>query len=170
MVEATVCYLCAGGRVLLQRRAPGRLWAGRLNGPGGKVAPGETPVAAVAREVSEETGLRLEAPRPAGVLELRFGEPPTRLLTVHVFTADRFGGRPRGGREGPLRWHGIGRLPFDRLWPDMRFWLPAVLAGGRVAGSCTYDDDGARLAACRLEVSWADREVGDGGPAVLQGS
>ena len=36
--HATVCYVLARGKVLLQRRAPGRLWAGRLNGPGGKVA------------------------------------------------------------------------------------------------------------------------------------
>ncbi|HZH79996.1 MAG TPA: NUDIX domain-containing protein [Gemmatimonadales bacterium] len=155
--EATVCYLCAGGKVLLQRRAAGRLWAGRLNGPGGKIDAGETATTAIVREVQEETGVRLDAQRPAGSLDLRFGDPPSQSLLVHVFTSDRFIGRPRGGREGGLRWYGIHRLPFDDLWPDMRYWLPLVLAGGKVSGTCEYDSVGAALRACRLTLEWPQR-------------
>jgi 8-oxo-dGTP diphosphatase len=46
------------GRVLLVRRGrpPGR---GAWSLPGGKVEPGETPAAAVVREVREETGLEV---------------------------------------------------------------------------------------------------------------
>lgn len=148
--RATVCYVCARGKVLLQRRAKGRLWAGRLNGPGGKIAYGETATAAIRREVREETGLRLETVRPAGVLDLRFGNPPSQLLEVQVFTADHYAGRPRGGREGALRWYDLQRLPFDDLWPDMRYWLPLVLAGGEVNGTCEYDAGGADLRVCHL--------------------
>ena len=140
--------------MLLQRRAKGRLWAGRLNGPGGKIAVGEMATAAILREVREETGLGLDAVRPAGVLDLRFGDPPSQQLQVHVFTCDRFTGRPRGGREGALRWYSSDRLPFDDLWPDMRYWLPLVLAGGEVSGTCEYDDSGADLRACRLTLQW----------------
>jgi len=152
--QATVCYVCSRGKVLLQRRAAGRLWAGRLNGPGGKIAVGETATAAILREVHEETALRLDSVRPAGVLDLRFADPPSHHLTVHVFTAggDRFTGRPRGGREGGVRWYSIERLPFDDLWPDMRYWLPAVLAGGEVEGTCEYDESGADLRACELRL------------------
>lgn len=153
--QATVCYLHTRGKVLLQRRAQGRLWAGRLNGPGGKMAAGETATAAIEREVREETGLRLDNVRSAGVLDLCFGDPASRLLQVHLFTCDRFTGRPRGGREGALRWYGIHRLPFDDLWPDMRYWLPLVLAGGEVNGTCEYDDSGADLRACRLGLQFA---------------
>ncbi len=142
------------GKVLLQRRAAGRLWAGRLNGPGGKIAAGETATAAILREVLEETGLRLTVVRPAGVLDLRFGDPPSQQLRVHVFTGDRFTGRPRGGREGAVRWYSIERLPFGDLWPDMRYWLPAVLAGGEVKGKCEYDESGADLLGYRLELQW----------------
>jgi len=135
--EATVCYLCAGGKVLLQRRAAGRLWAGRLNGPGGKIDAGETATTAIVREVQEETGVRLDAQRPAGSLDLRFGDPPSQSLLVHVY--------------------GIHRLPFDDLWPDMRYWLPLVLAGGKVSGTCEYDGVGAALRACRLTLEWPQR-------------
>jgi len=140
--------------VLLQRRAAGRVWAGPLNGPGGKIAGGETATAAILREVREETGLGLDALRPAGALGLRFGDPPSQLLQVHVFTCDRFTGRPRGGREGGVRWYRIDRLPFADLWPDMCYWLPLVLAGGDVNGVCEYDESGADLRACHLELQW----------------
>src|SRR5256885_13739791 len=49
----------ACGRVLLVRRPDDGRWAM----PGGWVDPGETPEQAVVREVAEETGLRVSAPR-----------------------------------------------------------------------------------------------------------
>jgi ADP-ribose pyrophosphatase YjhB (NUDIX family) len=49
----------ARGRVLLVRRADDGRWAM----PGGWVDPGETPEQAVVREVAEETGLQVSAPR-----------------------------------------------------------------------------------------------------------
>lgn len=46
--------------VLIRKNRPA--WqAGRLNGVGGKVEPGETPLAAMVREFWEETGIRFEA-------------------------------------------------------------------------------------------------------------
>jgi 8-oxo-dGTP diphosphatase len=53
-----------GDRVLLVRRAPGGSEAGRWELPGGKLEPGEELVAAVAREVLEETGLTVAVGRP----------------------------------------------------------------------------------------------------------
>jgi len=55
--DALVRDVCR--RVLLVRRADDGRWAM----PGGWVDPGETPEQAVVREVAEETGLRVSAPR-----------------------------------------------------------------------------------------------------------
>lgn len=149
---ATVCFIRRDGKVLLQERAAGRVWAGRLNGPGGKVAEGETPVQAIVREVAEETGLQIVDPVFHGRLELVFGVPEQTRLLVSIFTCQHVPGRARGGREGILRWYAVERLPFERLWPDMRYWLPLVLDGGEVAGTCVYDAPGARLLSCYLEL------------------
>ena len=149
---ATVCFLRRNGKVLLQERAPGRVWAGRLNGPGGKIDIGETPRTAIVREVAEETGLRLADPRAHGVLDLIFGVPERSRLRVFVFSGDAFTGRVHGGREGRLRWYAAEALPFDRLWPDMRYWLPVVLAGGHLEGECVYDEPGDQLLSCSLRL------------------
>jgi len=57
VVEATLCEIVHGGRLLLQRKSAGRFGEGKWNGPGGKVQPGETPLECVVREVRDETGL-----------------------------------------------------------------------------------------------------------------
>ena len=49
----------ADGRVLLAKRPSGRPLAGLWEFPGGKVAPGETPEAALIRELEEELGIRV---------------------------------------------------------------------------------------------------------------
>ena len=55
MLAYTICFCLASDRVLLlhRRRPPN---AGRWNGVGGKLAPGETPAARIRREVLQETG------------------------------------------------------------------------------------------------------------------
>lgn len=147
-IHATVCFLSQRGKILLQKRPSHLRWAGRLNGPGGKIDSDETPVEAVTREVEEETALRLRSARSHGTLLLYFGN---EQLLVHVFSSADFSGRTRGS-EGALRWYSSSAPPFDRMWPDQRHWLPLVLAGARIDGTCSYDEAGANLRSCTFKV------------------
>jgi len=52
------------GRILLARRTAGRDLAGLWEFPGGKVDAGETPEQALARELHEELGIRIQASTP----------------------------------------------------------------------------------------------------------
>lgn len=81
-------------RVLLERRADNGAWGL----PAGAVDPGETPAAAIVREVHEETGLQVAPERILGV----FGG--TRMRTtyqngdVSEYTVTVFACRVTGGR------------------------------------------------------------------------
>ncbi|PKM00485.1 MAG: NTP pyrophosphohydrolase, partial [Gammaproteobacteria bacterium HGW-Gammaproteobacteria-7] len=48
------------GAILLTRRGDGRSFAGAWEFPGGKVETGESPGEALARELHEELGIRIE--------------------------------------------------------------------------------------------------------------
>ncbi len=57
LLVAAVALIDADGRVLLARRPEGKVMAGLWEFPGGKVEPGETPEAALIRELDEELGI-----------------------------------------------------------------------------------------------------------------
>jgi 8-oxo-dGTP pyrophosphatase MutT (NUDIX family) len=150
-LKATVCFIRKDHKILLQERPCGRRWAGILNGPGGKIENDETPLQAVNREISEETSLKLIDVTAHGTVRLILGDGEDQQLLVHVFSTSRFSGRPRGA-EGSLRWFSDNRLPFDRMWPDQRYWLPLVLDGGQLDVVCSFDAAGKQLRSCRLQL------------------
>ena len=81
------------GRVLVTRRAPGAHQGGLWEFPGGKVEVEETLLEALARELREELGVRVETTEPFMVLEHDYGDKQVRL-DVHRIT--RWSGEPRG--------------------------------------------------------------------------
>ena len=97
----------AEGRVLLHRRADDGHWAL----PSGAIDPGETPAAAVVREVHEETGLVVQPARIVGVFgwpRLRHRYPNGDLVEylVVVFRCEITGGalEARDGESTGFRW------------------------------------------------------------------
>jgi len=150
-LQTVTCLILRGDEILLQERPAGRIWAGMLNGPGGKVDAGETPAQAVVREVHEETGLAIVDPQPRGALTLHIPARQPLVLRVDIFVVKTFAG-DAVEREGALSWHNRHRLPFDRMWADQRYWLAAVLDGFSVEGSVAYEADSLRLIDCRLSL------------------
>lgn len=61
MLVAAVALIDADGRVLLAERPAGKHLAGMWEFPGGKVNPGETPEAALIRELDEELSIDVVA-------------------------------------------------------------------------------------------------------------
>ena len=152
VVEATLCEIIHGGRLLLQRKSAGRFGAGKWNGPGGKVEPGETPLECVVREVWEETGLTVSRLTERGVVDFYFGEKPEPDWVVHIYTTSTFDGEPRESDEGELRWWSLDEIPYGEMWMDDAHWLPLLLEGKKFRGVFWYSVDGSKLLRHRLAV------------------
>ena len=68
---------------LIQKNRPG--WqAGKLNGVGGHIEPGEFPIDAMVREFCEETGVKTEVSTWAYVLTLRFPYAELEVLAAKI--------------------------------------------------------------------------------------
>ena len=57
VLVSAVALVDADGRVLIAQRPAGKAMAGLWEFPGGKIEPGETPEAALVRELKEELGI-----------------------------------------------------------------------------------------------------------------
>lgn len=107
-------------RVLLIRKNRPRWQAGRLNGVGGKIEPGETPLEAMRREFREETGLEIDDWQPVADLVLEGS-------IIHFFAAfDGAIGDARALTDEKLEIHPADALPKDVLG-NLRVLVPLAL-------------------------------------------
>ena len=151
MLAYTICFCRSGDRVLLlhRHRPPN---AGRWNGVGGKLAPGESSVACIRREVREETGIDLDTSstlRFAGLVTWTVGADPTMPSSgMYAFVADLGPHFPlwlddRATPEGLLRWHPLAFVADHAnaaLVSNLPHFVPPMLAGADpVEYRCTYD-------------------------------
>ena len=136
--RAVLTFIVREGRVLLIHKKRG-LGAGKINAPGGRIEPGETPLQAAVRETQEEVGLT-----PTGLQEramLRFAFMDGYGLECHVFVADHAEGTPLETDEALPFECALDEIPFGRMWADDRVWLPLVLEGRRLDAWFLFDDD-----------------------------
>ncbi|MFH0806192.1 MAG: NUDIX domain-containing protein [Candidatus Brennerbacteria bacterium] len=105
----TLCIVHQPPRILLGMKKRG-FGAGRWNGFGGKLLPGETIAQALMREVKEEAGIAPVDPEEMAVIDFRFRHKPDEVLEVHIFRATEFVGTPIESEE--MKPHGLKREPF----------------------------------------------------------
>ena len=126
-----------GGRLLLARRPAGKRHAGRWEFPGGKFLPGETPLEAARRELSEELGVEVSS---LGALLHAIPDPGSPFLVE--FHAVEIHGEPLALEHEALAWVLPDELPLYSLAPSDRTfaerflesWMKKGDAGDRGAG------------------------------------
>ena len=124
--HATLCFVIRRGEILLIRKKRG-LGAGKINGPGGKLEPGESALECAVRETQEELGVtpvdvELAVRRGFGLVEVARGEP---------IETD----------EAIPRWTGVDEVPYHEMWADDVLWFPHLFAHRQFAGRFLFDSE-----------------------------
>ncbi len=136
--RATLMFVIRDGQVLLILKKRG-LGAGKVNGPGGRIDPGETPEACAIREVQEELLVTPTGVTYAGELLFQFADGFS--LQGYVFRADGCEGEAQETNEAVPLWTPLDAVPFDRMWSDDRVWFPYLLERRPFTGRFLFDGD-----------------------------
>ena len=137
--KATLLFAFDGeGRVLLIHKKRG-LGKGKINGPGGRLESGETPVQAAVRETVEEVGIEVADPQFCGTLQFHFTDGYN--LTGYVFKAYSWTGNPIETDEALPEWFPVDNIPYNRMWADDSHWFPHLLSGRIFKGRFIFDGD-----------------------------
>jgi 8-oxo-dGTP diphosphatase len=129
VLVSAVALIDADGRVLLAQRPEGKSMAGLWEFPGGKVEPGETPEAALIRELHEELGIDTWKSCLAPLAFASHSYETFHLL-MPLFACRRWQGTPVAKEGQTLAWvrtRDLTRYPMPPadvpLIPVLRDWL-----------------------------------------------
>lgn len=129
VLVSAVALIDGDGRVLLAQRPEGKAMAGLWEFPGGKVEAGETPEAALIRELQEELGIDTWASCLAPLTFASHAYADFHLL-MPLFACRKWEGQPVAREGQVLRWvrpRDLRDYPMPEadipLIPILRDWL-----------------------------------------------
>lgn len=139
MKNLTLCFIVRDDEVLLGKKKRG-FGVGRFNGFGGKLENDETIHQGAVREIREEVGIIVEEQHlvDSGYIIFHFDDAPDASFRANIFTIKHWTGEEQETEEMLPKWFSHGSLPFDEMWEDDPHWVPQVLSGKKVSGSCSF--------------------------------
>lgn len=111
---AAAVILREDGRFLLGQRPAGKVYAGYWEFPGGKIEPGEAPLAALARELREELGITVRAAHPWLTRDYDYAHAAVRL---RFFRVVEWSGTLHGHENQRFAWQSPDAITVDPLLP-----------------------------------------------------
>jgi 8-oxo-dGTP diphosphatase len=144
-MPATLMFVVQNDQILLIEKLRG-IGEGKINGPGGKIDPGETPAECVVRECQEELHITPLSPIKMGELWFSMSDIPD--IHCHVYTASKYEGEPTATEEAIPLWTPLKNIPWERMWQDDQHWLPHMLNGRKFLGKFIFE--GEKLIWCEL--------------------
>lgn len=136
--RATLLFAIRDEKILLIHKKRG-LGAGKINGPGGRLDPGESSAECAVREVQEEVCVTPLNIRLCGELQFQF----TNGHSIHglVYRADDIEGELQETDEAKPFWCPLDQIPYGKMWMDDRIWFPLLLDDRYFTGRFLFDDD-----------------------------
>ena len=138
-IQTTLVFLKKDDTILLGRAKRG-FGKGKWNAPGGKLEPNETHEIAMIRECEEEIAVTPISYSHMATLE--FHESFTGSLghvISYVYLCKQWRGEPTESEEMSPQWFELSDIPYDKMWPDDKLWLPLVLEGKKLQARFILD-------------------------------
>ncbi|MDB5679800.1 MAG: pyrophosphohydrolase [Sphingomonas bacterium] len=128
MLVVAAALTDSAGYVLMARRPAGKQHAGLWEFPGGKLEPGETPKAALMRELREELGIEID---PDALAPIAFSESSSgRHMVLLLYRCRSWRGEAQALDAAEIRWVAVDQLGTFDMPPADRP-LAAALAAER---------------------------------------
>ncbi|PKK89788.1 MAG: hypothetical protein CVV64_12765 [Candidatus Wallbacteria bacterium HGW-Wallbacteria-1] len=141
--QRTLCFLLHNEKVLLGLKKSG-FGKGNWLGIGGKVEPDETIEQAAIREMEEEICVTPENFNKVATLNFYFpqADNPARWnQQVIVFIVNEWHGEITETDEIKPKWFPANEIPFESMWDDAQYWLPAVLDDKQLKAEFLFNQD-----------------------------
>ena len=137
-ITATLMFVFRDNEVLLIHKKRG-IGKGKINGPGGKLEPGESLLECAIRETKEEVCITPHTISPAGELFFQFVDG----LSIHctVFRSEGFSGQASETDEANPFWCSLDELPFDEMWEDDVTWFDLLIKKTYFTGNYIFDEE-----------------------------
>ncbi|CAM3588188.1 8-oxo-dGTP diphosphatase [Parendozoicomonas haliclonae] len=135
--HATLLFVIQDGKILLIRKKRG-LGMGKINGPGGKLDPGETLEQCASRELQEELLITPGALTYHGDNLFQFVDG--LAMHVHIYTTNEYTGTPTETDEAEPLWFDLDKIPYEEMWEDDYLWIPMMLEGKDFTGRFLFDN------------------------------
>jgi 8-oxo-dGTP pyrophosphatase MutT (NUDIX family) len=137
LLEATLLFPVTATKVGLGLKKQ-KIGAGRRNGWGGIVDPGEDEYAGVVREVFEEGEILIDPATLAKAAVILFHNEKFDCR-VHAFLCQwEYGLLRETGEMGPHEWHDRFAPPTAQMMLADAEWVPRILAGENLVGEVWY--------------------------------
>jgi len=143
MQQATLVFLVKRNeegkiaKILLAMKKRG-FGAGRWNGVGGKPQNNETVLSCAGREAQEEIGVKVGKLNKIGMIRFRFKFKKEFNQNVYFYICERWQDKPTESEEMKPRWFKIDKIPYTKMWPDDKFWMPIALRNKKFSGSILF--------------------------------
>lgn len=134
----TLCIVHEKNKILLGFKKRG-FGNNRWNGFGGKVYLNETIEEATLRELKEECGIDGTEFQKMGIINFNIRKTG-ELITVYVYKIVNYLGVPKETSEMKPEWFAIKNIPYTKMWPDDKFWLPYFLQNKKFKGEFEFAD------------------------------
>jgi 8-oxo-dGTP diphosphatase len=134
----TLAIITKDGKTLLGEKKKGEIGTGTLNGPGGKLDPGETITECLIREVREELDIALFPERLTKIAIVTFFAAGEAFFECHVYRTNTFEGELQETDDMIPNWYDNENLPYERMLEADRLWFKKAVDGEKFNANVYY--------------------------------